>query len=68
VTEGKWRTVGVSLAPNELGRLDDLAGKLDVSRNALMRFFINHGMRQHAEGDLQIPTENADTPGKTINL
>lgn len=55
------RSVGVTLRQSELDALAEFAADLDVSRNALMRWLIRHGLSELRAGTLNVETTKTVT-------
>jgi hypothetical protein len=58
---GRTISVGVGLKESEVDMLDEIAGTLDVSRNALMRYALRHFLTQYVTGEIN-PAEDVEAP------
>ena len=48
---GKINPVGVALDPEELARLDQIAGELKQSRHAVLRYAVRDFIRRYNQGE-----------------
>lgn len=52
--EGNIQTTGIGLREGEIKALDTIAGSLELSRNAVMRFAVRWFLLQHRAGKIDL--------------
>lgn len=58
---GRTIAVGVGLKEAEVAELDKIVDKLDITRNALMRYAIRYFLSQYNAGEIN-PAEDVEAP------
>lgn len=63
-TGGRTIPVGVGLKEAEVAELDKIVDKLDITRNALMRYAIRYFLSQYSAGDIKLDVEEPEVKKK----
>lgn len=57
---GRTVAVGVGLKEGEVAELDKIVDKLDITRNALMRYAIRYFLSQYNAGEIKLDVEEPE--------
>lgn len=63
-TSGRTIPVGVGLKEAEVAELDKIVDKLDITRNALMRYAIRYFLSQYSAGAIKLDVEEPEVKKK----
>jgi hypothetical protein len=63
-TSGRTIPVGVGLKEAEVAELDKIVDKLDITRNALMRYAIRYFLSQYSAGEIKLDVEEPEVKKK----
>ena len=63
-TGGRTISVGVGLKEAEVAELDKIVEKLDITRNALMRYAIRYFLNQYSAGKIKLNVEEPEVKKK----
>ncbi len=63
-TGGRTIPVGVGLKEAEVAELDKIVEKLDITRNALMRYAIRYFLSQYSVGAIKLDVEEPEVKKK----
>jgi hypothetical protein len=63
-TGGRTLAVGVGLKEAEVAELDKIVDKLDITRNALMRYAIRYFLSQYSAGEIKLDVEEPEVKKK----
>ena len=63
-TGGRTIPVGVGLKEAEVAELDKIVEKLDITRNALMRYAIRYFLSQYSAGEIKLDVEEPEVKKK----
>ena len=61
---GRTVAVGVGLKEAEVAELDKIVEKLDITRNALMRYAIRYFLSQYSAGEIKLDVEEPEVKKK----
>ena len=61
---GRTIAVGVGLKEAEVAELDKIVDKLDITRNALMRYAIRYFLSQYSAGEIKLDVEEPEVKKK----
>ena len=61
---GRTIPVGVGLKEAEVAELDKIVEKLDITRNALMRYAIRYFLSQYSAGEIKLDVEEPEVKKK----